>query len=129
MPESSIQELMTFQMVQNIKNVHLIEEASPDIHILTSGLINWEDCEVRDNISSIDNQFKTYCNIKCFFINNSNIKPSCLAKDELHLNRAGNKIFAKKIHMLCKWMESLLIVASSTSPVYVENINVTLKGL
>ena len=31
---------MTFQMVQNIKNVHLIEEASPDIHILTSGLIN-----------------------------------------------------------------------------------------
>lgn len=116
-------------MVKKLKNVHLIEEASPDIHILTSGLINWEDCEVRDNISSIDNQFKTHCNIKCSFINNSNIKPFCLAKDELHLNKAGNIIFAKKIHMLCKWMEPLLIVASSTSLAYVENINVMLKGL
>ena len=67
------------------------------------------------------------------------MKSSCLAKEKLHLNKAGNSIFAKNIISVLKkvWYstkhveqlnEAFFIDASTTSPEYEENI-VTLKRL
>ena len=67
------------------------------------------------------------------------MKSSCLAKNKLHLNKAGNSIFAKNIISVLKkvWYstkhveqlnEAFFIDASTTSPEYEENI-VTLKRL
>ena len=70
----------------------------PDIQVIISGLIHREDCEVNNEIASISNQLESYCNCKNFlFVNNNNMKSSCLAKDKLHLNKTGNSIFAKNI--------------------------------
>ena len=44
---------------------------------------------------------ESYCNSKNFlFIDN--MKSSCLAKDKLHLNKTGNRIFAKTILSVLK---------------------------
>ena len=75
-----------------------------------------------------------------FFINNSNIKTSCLAKDKLHLDKSGNSILAKNILSVLKQLlhntEHAVqvsgvhfIYSSSTSPDWVENINYKLKRL
>ena len=44
----------------------LILEVIPDIQIIMSKLINWEDCEGNNQISSINNPWKTQCNSKGF---------------------------------------------------------------
>ena len=54
-------------------------------------------------MASINNELESYCNSKNFlFINNDNMKSSCLAKDKLRLNKAGNSIFAKNIISVLK---------------------------
>ena len=68
------------------------------IQVIKLRLIHREDLEVNDEILSINNQLETYCNSKNFlFVNNNNMKSSCLAKDKLHFNKTGNSIFAKNI--------------------------------
>ena len=68
------------------------------------------------------------------------MKSSCLAKNKLHLNKTGNSIFAKnaisilkRVWSSTKHVERLnkasFIDASTTTPEYEENINVTLKHL
>ena len=68
------------------------------------------------------------------------MKSFCLAKDKLHLNKTGHNIFAKIIISILKkvWdstkhVEQVngasFIDASTTSPEYEEDINVTLKRL
>ena len=91
-------------------------------------------------MASINNELESYCNSKNFlFINNDNMKSSCLAKDKLRLNKAGNSIFAKNIISVLKMVwystkhveqlnEAFFIDASTTSPEHEENI-VTLKRL
>ena len=80
------------------KVVKLIEDTNPAIQVIISGLIHREDPEVNDEIASINNQLESYCNSKNFlFVNNDNMKSSCLAKDKLHLNKTGNRIFAKNV--------------------------------
>ena len=69
-----------------------------DIQVIISGLMHREDLEVNDEIVSINNQLESYCNSKnVLFVNNNNMKSSCLAKDYLHLNKPGNSISAKNI--------------------------------
>ena len=85
------------------KVVKLIEDTNPAIQVIISGLIHREDREVNDEIASINNQLESYCNSKNFlFVNNDNMKSSCLAKDKLHLNKTGNSIFAKNIISVLK---------------------------
>ena len=80
------------------KVVKLIEDTNPAIQVTISGLIHRGDREVNDEIVSINNQLESYCNNKNFlFVNNDNMKSSCLAKDKLHLNKTGNGIFANNI--------------------------------
>ena len=77
------------------KVVKLIEDTNPAIQVIISGLIHREDREVKDEIASINNHLESYCNSKNFlFVNNDNMKSSCLAKDKLHLNKSENSIFA-----------------------------------
>ena len=68
------------------------------------------------------------------------MKSSCLSKDKLHLNKRGNSIFAKDIISVLKRVRystknveqvngASFSDASTTSPEYEENINVTLKHL
>ena len=89
---------------KKIKNVvKLIENMNPPIQVMISGLIQREDRELNDEIASINNQSEPYCNSKNFlFVNNDNMKSSCLAKDKLHLNKTGNGIFAKNIVSILK---------------------------
>ena len=76
----------------------MTEDTNPAIQVIIPGLIHREDREVNDEIASISNQLESYCNSKNFlFVNNDNMKSSCLAKDKLHLNKTGNSIFAKNI--------------------------------
>ena len=85
------------------KIVKLIEDANPDIQVIISRLIHQEDLDVNDEIACINNQLESYCNSKKFlFINNNNMRSSCLAKDKLHLNKTGNSIFAKNIISVSK---------------------------
>ena len=58
------------------KAVQLIDEASPDIQIIISGLISQEDRETSHEISSINNQLEAYWNSKKMFFVNNNIKTS-----------------------------------------------------
>ena len=124
------------------KVVKLIEDTNPNIEVIISGLIHREDREENDEIASINNQLESYCNSKnLLFVNNNNMESSCLAKDKLHLNKTGNSIFAKNIISILKkiWYSTnkhveqvngaSFIDASTTSPEYEENINVTLKRL
>ena len=103
-------------------------------------MIHRENCEVNGKITSVNNQLQSCCNSKNFsFVNNDNMKSSCLAKYKLHLNKTGNSIFAKNISILKKVWNSTkhvaqvngasFINASTTSPEYEENINDTLKRL
>ena len=88
---------------QQKKVVKLIEDTNSDIQVIISGLMHREDREVNDEIASINNQLESYCNSKIFlFLNNDNMKSSCLAKDKLHLNKTGNSIFAKNIISILK---------------------------
>ena len=85
------------------KAVKLIEHTNLNIQVILSGLIHREDREINDEISSINNRLESYCNSKNFlFVNNDNMKSSCLAKDKLHLIKAGNSIFAKNIISVLK---------------------------
>ena len=69
-----------------------------DIQVLISGLMHREDLEVNDEIVSINNQLESYCNSKnVLFVNNNNMKSSCLDKDYLHLHKSGNSISANNI--------------------------------
>ena len=100
-----------------------------------------EDLEVNDEIVSINNQLESYWNSKnVLFVNNNNMKSSCLDKDYLHLHKPGNSISAnniisawKKVWYSTKHVEQInggsFIDASTTSPEYEENINFTLKRL
>ena len=100
-----------------------------------------EDLEVNDEIVSINNQLESYWNSKnVLFVNNNNMKSSCLDEDYLHLNKPGNSISAKNIIIALKkvWSSTKhveqinggsFIDASTTSPEYEENINFTLKRL
>ena len=88
---------------QQKKVVKLIEDTNSNIQVIISGLMHREDREVNDEIASINNQLESYCNSKIFlFLNNDNMKSSCLAKDKLHLNKTGNSIFAKNIISILK---------------------------
>ena len=89
---------------KKLKNVYkLIEDTSPDIEVMISRLIHQEDHEINHEIVPINNQLESYCNGKNFlFVNNDNVKSSCLAKDKQHLNKTGNSIFAKNISVLRK---------------------------
>ena len=123
------------------KVVKLIEDANPDIQVIISRLIHQEDRDVNDEIACINNQLESYCNSKKFlFINNNNMKSSCLAKDKLHLNKTENSIFAKNIISVSKklWYSTKHVEqvngasfsdASTTSPEYDKNIDITLKRL
>ena len=46
---------------QQKKAVKLTEDANPVIQVIISGLIHQEDCEVNNEIASINNQLE-YCN-------------------------------------------------------------------
>ena len=77
------------------KVVSLIENTNPDIQVIISGLIHRVDCEV-NWIRSINIQLESYCtNKNLLFLNNNNMKSSCLAKNKVNLNKTGNSIFAK----------------------------------
>ena len=118
--------------------VKLIEDTNSDIYVKISGLIHQEGCKVNEGFASVNNQLETYCNNKnVLFVNNNNMKSSCLAKVKLHLNKTRNCIFARNIVNVLKkvWSSSKraeqvnwasFVDASTTSPKY-ENINVTLK--
>ena len=64
------------------------EYTKPKIQVIISGLIHREDREINDETASISNQLESYCCSKSvLFVNNDNMKLSCLAKDKLHLNK------------------------------------------
>ena len=69
---------------KKIKKIKLIGNTNPDIQVIISGLIHRGDREVNDEIASINSQLECYCNGKNFlFVNNNNMKSSCLTKDKL----------------------------------------------
>ena len=70
------------------KEIKQIEYTNPEIQVIISGLIHREDREINDETASISNQLESYCCSKSvLFVNNDNMKLSCLAKDKLHLNK------------------------------------------
>ena len=70
------------------KVIKQIEYTNPEIQVIISGLIHREDREINDETASISNQLESYCCSKSvLFVNNDNMKLSCLAKDKLHLNK------------------------------------------
>ena len=70
------------------KVIKQIEYTNTEIHVIISGLIHREDREINDETASISNQLESYCCSKSvLFVNNDNMKLSCLAKDKLHLNK------------------------------------------
>ena len=70
------------------KVIKQIEYTNTEIQVIISGLIHREDREINDETASISNQLESYCCSKSvLFVNNDNMKLSCLAKDKLHLNK------------------------------------------
>ena len=78
------------------KVINLIEDTNLYIQVIISGLIHQEDREVNNEIASIINQLESYYNNKNFlFVNNNNMKSSCLVKDEL--GNSKEIVFLEKI--------------------------------
>ena len=62
-----------------------------------------EDRELNYEFASINSQLESYCNSNnLFFVNNNNMKSSCLARDKLYLNETGNSSFEKHIASVLK---------------------------